>query len=95
MRVVPRQSTHVARVRCIASPRCSTKDAGEDPGRHMVPSQMSSASSTDARMLAAEMKRQLQQYRAEHIQLEASMRWRLERELEAKAAPNTQTWWRE
>ena len=52
----------------------------------MVPSQMSSASSTDARMLAAEMKRQLQQYRAEHIQLEASMRWRLERELEASRA---------
>ena len=37
-------------------------------------------------MLAAEMKRQLQQYRAEHIQLEASMRWRLERELEASRA---------
>ena len=31
----------------------------------------------------AEMKRQLQHYRAEHLQLEASMRWRLERELEA------------
>ena len=29
------------------------------------------------------MKRQLQHYRAEHLQLEASMRWRLERELEA------------
>ena len=52
----------------------------------MVPSQMSSASSADARTLAAQMKRQLQQYRAEHIQLEASMRWRLERELEASRA---------
>jgi hypothetical protein len=44
---------------------------------------MPSASSTDARTLVAEMKRQLQHYRAEHLQLEASMRWRLERELEA------------
>ena len=49
----------------------------------MVPTQMPSASSTDARTLMAEMKRQLQHYRAEHLQLEASMRWRLERELEA------------
>ena len=47
---------------------------------------MSSAPSTDARTLAAEMKRQLQQYRAEHLQLEANMRWRLERELEASRA---------
>ena len=44
---------------------------------------MPSAPSTDARTLVAEMKRQLQHYRAEHLQLEASMRWRLERELEA------------
>ena len=47
---------------------------------------MSSASSTDARTLVAEMKRQLHQCRAEHLQLEAGMRWRLERELEASRA---------
>ena len=47
---------------------------------------MPSASSTDTRTLVAEIERQLHQYRAEHVQLEASMRWRLERELEASRA---------
>jgi hypothetical protein len=47
---------------------------------------MCSASSADARTLAAKMRRQLHQYRTEYTQLEASMRWRLERELEAKRA---------
>ena len=47
---------------------------------------MSSAPSTDARTLVAEMKRQLHQCRAEHLQLEAGMRWRLERDLEASRA---------
>ena len=69
-------------VRWNSSPRRSQRDAARTFGSVPMPS----ATSTDARTLAAEMKRQLQQFRAEHLQLEANMRWRLERELEASRA---------
>ena len=69
---------------CVTPPSVRKGRGAEKDGLAARP--MPSASSTDTRTLVAEIERQLHQYRAEHVQLEASMRWRLERELEASRA---------